>query len=104
MTSLGQWLDSVGLGQYAGAFEQHAIGWDVLPNLNHSILKDVGVAAAGDRVRILSAIRALRAGTETPPAPGAQAPVIHQIGSGEAERPHHTVPVFALANSPAPFH
>ena len=64
--NLGQWLDSVGLGQYAGAFEQHAISWDVLPNLNHSILKDVGVNAAGDRVRILTAINSLQARDKNP--------------------------------------
>jgi hypothetical protein len=48
-----------GPGQYAGAFEEHAIGWDVLSNLNHSILKDVGVSAAGDRVgdRVPVAVR-----------------------------------------------
>jgi len=100
MTSLGQWLDSVGLGQYAGAFEQHAIGWDVLPNLNHSILKDVGVTAAGDRVRILSAIRTLRAGTEPPAVPGGQTPIIHQIGSGEPERRNLTVLFCDLADYP----
>ncbi len=90
MTSLGQWLDSVGLGQYAGAFEQHAIGWDVLPNLNHSILKDVGVTAAGDRVRLLSAIRALH-GEAPVPAAGGRTGLAHHFGSGEAERRNLTV-------------
>ena len=56
MTSLGHWLDSVGLGQYAAAFEKHGIDWDILPQLNDGLLKDVGVVATGDRVRLLSAI------------------------------------------------
>jgi class 3 adenylate cyclase/tetratricopeptide (TPR) repeat protein len=59
MTSLRQWLDSIGLGQYAGAFEKHSIDWDVLRKLNHSVLKDVGVISAGDRIRLLSAIKEL---------------------------------------------
>jgi SAM domain (Sterile alpha motif) len=57
MTSLRQWLDSIGLGAYAGAFEKHSIDWDVLPKLNHSLLKDIGVISAGDRIRLLSAIK-----------------------------------------------
>jgi hypothetical protein len=59
MTSLREWLDSIGLGQYAAAFAEHSIDWDVLPNLNHQVLKDVGVIAAGDRIRLLSAIKDL---------------------------------------------
>jgi class 3 adenylate cyclase/tetratricopeptide (TPR) repeat protein len=59
MTSLRQWLDSIGLGQYAGAFEKHSIDWDVLRKLNHSVLKDIGVVSAGDRIRLLSAIKEL---------------------------------------------
>jgi hypothetical protein len=59
MTSLRQWLDSIGLGQYAGAFEKHSIEWDVLRKLNHSVLKDIGVTSAGDRIRLLSAIKEL---------------------------------------------
>ena len=59
MTSLREWLNSIGLGQYAAAFAEHSIDWDVLPNLNHQVLKDVGVIAAGDRIRLLSAIKDL---------------------------------------------
>jgi class 3 adenylate cyclase len=59
MTSLRQWLDSIGLGQYAGAFEKHSIDWDVLRKLNHSLLKDIGVISAGDRIRLLGAIKEL---------------------------------------------
>src|SRR5262245_7468748 len=61
MTELRQWLDSIGLGQYAGAFEEHSIDWDVLRKLNHGVLKDIGVISAGDRIRLLSAIKELGA-------------------------------------------
>src|SRR6185436_13069986 len=89
--NLGQWLDSVGLGQYAGAFEQHAISWDVLPNLNHSILKDVGVNAAGDRVRILTAINSLQARDKTPKILVPDRYLARQPSTGEAERRNLTV-------------
>ena len=66
MDSVAQWLDSLGLGQYAAAFSENEIGWDVLPHLDHEVLKDVGVRAAGDRVRLLTAIKSLQ--TASPPA------------------------------------
>jgi class 3 adenylate cyclase/tetratricopeptide (TPR) repeat protein len=89
MNGLGQWLDSIGLGHYVGAFEQHAIDWDVLSNLDHSILKDIGVVAAGDRVRILNAIKLLPVPQEKAEAEAVASPRIS--GSGEAERRHLTV-------------
>jgi len=59
MTSLSQWLDSIGLGKYAEAFKKHSVDWDVLEKLNHSLLKDIGVISAGDRIRLLNAIKEL---------------------------------------------
>jgi class 3 adenylate cyclase/tetratricopeptide (TPR) repeat protein len=90
MTNLGQWLHSVGLGQYARAFEENAIGWDVLPKLDHSVLKDVGVIAAGDRVRLLSAIKSLRAQEENLETI-LHAPSLAHPRMGEAERRQLTV-------------
>jgi hypothetical protein len=55
MPRVRQWLVSLGLAQYADAFDENAIGWEVLPDLDHHVLKDVGVSAAGDRLRILKA-------------------------------------------------
>ena len=60
MASLSGWLNSIGLGQYAEAFERNAVGWDVLSHLDHDVLRDIGVRAAGDRVRILHAVKSLR--------------------------------------------
>ena len=91
MTGLGGWLDSIGLGQYADAFEEHAIGWDVLSQLDHDVLKDVGVRAAGDRVRILRAVKSVCAQdevTSTPPAPGSSP---NRLEPGGAERRQITV-------------
>jgi class 3 adenylate cyclase/tetratricopeptide (TPR) repeat protein len=60
MASVSGWLDSIGLGQYAETFEQNAVGWDILSHLDHDVLKDIGVQSAGDRIRILHAIKSLR--------------------------------------------
>jgi len=65
MASLQEWLGTIGLGHYAEAFRENAIGWDLLSHLDHDVLKDIGVRAAGDRVRILAAIKSLRADGET---------------------------------------
>ena len=58
MRDVRQWLDSVGLGEYADAFEENEIDWDVIPDLDHDILTAIGVVAAGARMRILKAIQA----------------------------------------------
>jgi class 3 adenylate cyclase/tetratricopeptide (TPR) repeat protein len=89
MASVRGWLDSIGLGQYAEAFEESAVGWDVLSHLDHNVLKDIGVHAAGDRVRILNAVQLLRAQDEYLDAPTHPAPSLQYAGG--AERRHLTV-------------
>ena len=94
MADISDWLESIGLGQYTDAFEKNAIGWDVLSHLDHGVLKDVGVYAAGDRVRILYAIKSLRArGGNVGPAPATHA------SSAGAERRQLTVMFCDLAGS-----
>ena len=44
MTSVRQWLDSLNLGQYADAFEENDFDWELLPELDHDLLKDIGVS------------------------------------------------------------
>ena len=75
------WLASHGLGEYAPAFAENRIGADVLPGLTDPDLRDLGIAALGDRKRLLAAI----AGLGAPEAePGAAPP-------GEGERRQVTV-------------
>jgi hypothetical protein len=52
---IAHWLDQLGLGQSAEAFEENAIGLEHLPDLDHEFLKDIGVHAAGHRITILKA-------------------------------------------------
>jgi hypothetical protein len=59
--NIAEWLRSLGLGQYAPAFAENAIHWDVLPKLTADDLKEIGVAAVGDRRRLLEAIASLEA-------------------------------------------
>src|SRR5262245_26830695 len=65
MATVSEWLDTIGLGHYVQTFEENAIGWDVLPHLNDNVLKDIGVRAAGDRIRILHTIESLRTRDES---------------------------------------
>ena len=53
---IAEWLRGLGLAQYAQAFIDNAIGWDVLPKLTAGDLKEIGVIAVGDRRRLLEAI------------------------------------------------
>ena len=50
---IADWLRGLGLEKYAPAFEENAINWDVLSGLTTDDLKEIGVAALGDRRRLL---------------------------------------------------
>jgi class 3 adenylate cyclase/predicted ATPase/energy-coupling factor transporter ATP-binding protein EcfA2 len=52
------WLESLGLDRYQEAFQQHAITWDVLPELHDDDLLSMGVLL-GHRKRLLRAIAQL---------------------------------------------
>ena len=63
-----EWLRSLGLEQYAPAFEENHIQPQLLPSLTAEDLKELGIASVGHRRAILAAIAGLRAG---PPAAAA---------------------------------
>ncbi len=54
------WLRSLGLQEYEAPFRKNKIDDAVLPKLTAEDLKELGVAALGDRVKMLDAIAALR--------------------------------------------
>ena len=62
---VGGWLRGLGLGQYEANFRDNKIDVDVLPRLTGDDLKEIGVSALGDRIRLLEAIAAL-AGAKPP--------------------------------------
>ena len=54
-----QWLEDLGLGEYADAFENNGVDPDVVPSLTSEDLKDIGVTNVGKRRKLLNAIAAL---------------------------------------------
>src|SRR6476619_7373242 len=68
------WLQGLGLEQYASAFHDNAIDAAVLPELTADDLKDLGVSLVGHRRKLLAAIAALRSDIgSTPDTPVAAA-------------------------------
>src|SRR5918999_5721827 len=57
------WLDELGLGIYCDSFQQNAIDWDVLPELNEGDLEALGVLL-GHRKKLLRAIAQLSQSAE----------------------------------------
>jgi class 3 adenylate cyclase len=90
---IAEWLRGLGLGKYAPAFAENAINWDVLPELTADDLKEIGVAAVGDRRRLLAGIATLRGGAV--PA----GPTLPPDVSGAAERRQLTVMFCDLVGS-----
>jgi class 3 adenylate cyclase len=68
---VGGWLRGLGLGQYETNFRGNKIDLDLLPQLTADDLKDIGVAAVGDRRRLLAAIAALSGSTPSADASAA---------------------------------
>src|ERR1700748_1935047 len=55
MSAISAWLDSLGLGRYATAFDENAVDLDVVSELTEIDLERMG-AALGHRKRILRAL------------------------------------------------
>jgi hypothetical protein len=52
MSAARNWLEAIGLGQYADAFEADDIDTDLPTRIDDQLLKDIGVSSAGgDRLR-----------------------------------------------------
>ena len=63
LMDVGDWLRSLGLGQYEAAFRENEIEPDVLAELTAQHLKDLGVSRRA-RIRMLKAIRELGAASQ----------------------------------------
>jgi hypothetical protein len=59
MSEVRKWLEGIGLGQYADALDANEIGMDLLGQVDAQLLKDLGVAIGGHRLRIRNAIAKL---------------------------------------------
>ncbi len=86
--NIAAWLRGLGLERYAGAFADHAIDAEVLPELTEADLEKLGIVL-GHRKKLLKAIAELGE-AETGSTPIARA-VVPQAAPREAERRHLTV-------------
>ncbi len=57
MSDIREWLASVGLSQYADAFEENEVSIDLLGELDQDLLKEIGVKTLGHRLQILKAAK-----------------------------------------------
>ena len=100
MNQVRTWLAAIGLTQYADAFEANDIEMDLLGQLDDQMLKDIGVASAGHRLRIHNAVAKLA----TAATPGANEEILsNAIGlpAASAERRQVTVMFCDLVGSTA---
>src|SRR5215472_16062928 len=59
MSEIRKWLETIGLGQYADAFEANDIDMDLLRQIDDQALRDLGMTSAGHRLRNRNAIAKL---------------------------------------------
>ena len=65
MQQIADWLEKLGLSEYARCFAENRIDFSVLPDLTDQHLKDLGLPL-GDRLKMLRAIRELGGPPITP--------------------------------------
>ena len=59
MQQIADWLEKLGLEQYAQRFAENDVDFDILADLTDQDLKELGVASLGHRRRLLRAIAEL---------------------------------------------
>jgi uncharacterized protein YjiS (DUF1127 family) len=67
MQQIADWLNSLGMSEYAQRFAENRIDFSVLRDLTDQDLKDLGIVL-GDRRKILRAIAELRTAPVVAPA------------------------------------
>ncbi len=67
LDKVSDWLQSLGLGDYASAMRAHHIDEWVLPRLDEADLREIGVQSVGHRKRLMAAIAQRFPATQTPP-------------------------------------
>src|SRR5215468_5493698 len=100
MSAVRDWLEAIGLGQYADAFEANDIDTDLLPRIDDQLLKEIGVSSAGHRLRLGDAIARL-AVTSTAGASKVSAAAATEVPATPAERRQLTVMFCDLVGSTA---
>jgi class 3 adenylate cyclase len=96
MQQVADWLQNIGLGQYAQRFAENDITFAILPHLTDQDLKELGITSLGHRRQLLLAIAELSS-VQKDPAPPATAAAPHDT----AERRQITVMFSDLVGSTA---
>jgi predicted ATPase/class 3 adenylate cyclase len=97
MQQIADWLEELGMSEYAERFAENRIDLSVLPDLTDQHLEKLGVAL-GDRLKMLRAIRELSATTVAVAQPAASAAAVMR---DSAERRQLTVMFCDLVGSTA---
>jgi class 3 adenylate cyclase len=99
MQQVADWLEKLGLGQYAQRFAENDISFSVLPDLTDQHLKEIGVSL-GHRLQLLRAIAELPNGAKDTPK-AAAATAAPAASRDTAERRQVTVMFSDLVGSTA---
>jgi hypothetical protein len=105
MQQVADWLEKLGLGQYAQRFAENDISFSILSDLTDQDLEKIGVASLGHRRQLLRAIANLgktvdAARTAPPrPAPPIAAPMVTPPAEAVGECRHVTVMICDLVDS-----
>ena len=92
MQQIADWLEKLGLGQYAQRFAENDIDFEILSDLTDQDLEKIGVTSLGHRRKLLRAIAALKDVEQTTPAAAvAAAPPATPRAVDSAERRQVTV-------------
>ena len=100
MQQIADWLQNLGLGQYAQRFAENDINFAILADLTDQDLQEIGVTSLGHRRQLLRAITELKGGETGTPKPATEyiAPVTPH---DTAERRQVTVMFADLVGSTA---
>ena len=105
MQQIADWLQKLGLGQYAHRFAENDISFSILPDLTDQHLEKIGVASLGHRLQLLRAIAELTSREKEAPKPAGPttaaiaAPTVTPSAEATGERRHVTVMFCDLADS-----
>jgi class 3 adenylate cyclase/predicted ATPase len=100
MTDLEQWLEKIGLAQYADVFVKNDIDWEILPELNEQDLEKLGVSL-GHRKKLIKAISEARSTSLQPSRRFVEADSPTHTADAKAERRHLTILLCDLVGSTA---
>ena len=100
MSEIRKWLEAIGLGQYADAFEANDIDMDLLRQIDDQALRDLGMTSAGHRLRVRNAVAKLTASPAAEVSVSAATPS-NETTAASAERRQLTVMFCDLVGSTA---